>query len=647
MIINNSTSSSESQAACDTYTWSVNGTTYTASGTHTFVGTNAAGCTDTKTLVLTINNSTSSSQSATACDNYTWSVNGTTYTTSGTYTFVGTNAAGCTDTKTLVLTINNSTSSSESQAACGSYTWTENGTTYTASGTYTNVTTNAAGCTDTKTLVLTITPIVNHTTSVTACDNYTWSANGQTYTVSGNYSVTTGCNTEYLELTINNSTSGTNTATACGSYTWVAPLGNGQIYTTNQTGITNTSTNASGCPHTETLNLTINSTSITAQPTSTTICSQIGSTASLTVSTDVPGATYLWQYQSLATSPWVTATPTSSSSYAFTGYNTPTLSIRKVLASTALIKYRVLVTGPCGVLTSDAVALTVISTVKAGTITSPTSVCLGGSITFTLGGYAGTSIQWQSALTSAGTFTDIVGATSSVLTLTGATAGMDKAYRAVVTSNCGGTTTATTAAKVIKVNPLTVAGTISGAGTICSEGSGTLKLIGYVGTLQWEYSIDGTTYVNAPKAIAGEVSPFSTTSTSSTGAIYVVNGITQNLYFRARVTSGACLTLYTSPVQFTIGTSALVGTASAAATSAICKGTGTTLSLTGSNVGVISWQKRLTTTTLWTTIANSNVTSISTGSLAATTVYRASATIETVTSLLVTVEHDPMVTEAL
>ena len=90
----------------------------------------------------------------------------------------------------------------------------------------------------------------------------------------------------------------------------------------------------------------------------------------------------------------------------------------------------------------------------------------------------------------------------------------------------------------------------------------------------------------------------------------------------------------------TIGTSALVGTASAAATSAICKTTGTTLSLTGSNVGVISWQKRLTTTTLWTTIANSNVTSISTGSLAATTVYRASVTIgscSTVTSNEVTV----------
>ena len=231
--------------------------------------------------------------------------------------------------------------------------------------------------------------------------------------------------------------------------------------------------------------------------------------------------------------------------------------------------------GSCVVLTSNTSVLTVISLVKAGTITVPASVCVGGSIAFTLGGYAGTSIQWQSALTSTGTFTNIAGATSNVLTLTGATTGMNKAYRAVVTSNCDNTS-ATTAVKSIIVNPTTVAGTISGAGTVCSGGSGTLKLTGNVGTLQWEYSTDGITYVNAPKSIAGQVSPFSTTSTSSTAVTYIVTNITQDLYFRARVVSGVCLVLYTNPVQFTIGTSAAVGTASAAATAPICKGTGTT-----------------------------------------------------------------------
>ena len=282
-------------------------------------------------------------------------------------------------------------------------------------------------------------------------------------------------------------------------------------------------------------------------------------------------------------------------------------------------------------------ALTVISTVKAGTITSPLSVCLGGSITFTLTGYAGTSVQWESAPSnstlSPGVFTPIAGATSNVLTLTGATTGMHKAYRAVVTSTCGTTTTATTAVKLITVSPTTVAGTITGGGTVCSGGSGTIKLVGYVGMLRWEYSTDGTTYQNAPIASVGQVTPFSTTSTSSTGAIYVVTNITQNLYFRARVVSGACSVLYAAPVQFTIGTSASVGTVSAAST-LICRSTATTLSLTGTNVGVITWQKKTPIATTWTNIASSNVTTISTGNLAATTLFRASVTIGTCSTVI-------------
>ncbi|MNT11819.1 hypothetical protein D3C72_1467190 [compost metagenome] len=60
------------------------------------------GC-DTKTLDLTITNSSASTETVTACDTYTWSENNTTYTTSGVYT----NVVGC-DTKTLDLTITNS-----------------------------------------------------------------------------------------------------------------------------------------------------------------------------------------------------------------------------------------------------------------------------------------------------------------------------------------------------------------------------------------------------------------------------------------------------------------------------------------------------------------------------------------------------------
>ena len=103
--------------------------------------------------MLTINNSTTSSQSVTACDSYTWSLNGTTYTTSGTYTYTSTNAAGCTDVKTLVLTITPSTSNTTTASASCSYTWANNNQTYTTSGLYTGLTDNCV----TKKLNLTIT----------------------------------------------------------------------------------------------------------------------------------------------------------------------------------------------------------------------------------------------------------------------------------------------------------------------------------------------------------------------------------------------------------------------------------------------------------------------------------------------------------
>ncbi|WP_442902392.1 beta strand repeat-containing protein, partial [Flavobacterium sp.] len=256
LTINNSSASSQTATACDSYTWSVNGATYTTSGTYIYTSTNGAGCPDTKTLVLTINNSTSSSQTASACDAYTWSVNGQTYTTSGTYTYTSTNGAGCPDTKTLNLTITPSSSNSTTAAACGSYTWSVNGQTYSQSGTYTSV----SGC-HTETLELTITPNTSNTTTATACDTYTWSVNGATYTTSGTRTVVTGCHTEILNLTINNSTSSSQTVTACNTYTWSV---NGQTYTTSGT-YTYTSTNGVGCTDVKTLNLTINNSTSSSQ----------------------------------------------------------------------------------------------------------------------------------------------------------------------------------------------------------------------------------------------------------------------------------------------------------------------------------------------------------------------------------------------
>ena len=139
--------------------WYCDGNTYTSSNnTATYTYTNAAGCDSTVTLDLTINNSTSNSATATACDSYTWAIDGNTYSSSGTYTNVSTNAIGCDHTETLNLTINNSTSNSATATACDSYTWAIDGNTYTTSDTYTEIN----GChTDTLNLTINNTPTAN------------------------------------------------------------------------------------------------------------------------------------------------------------------------------------------------------------------------------------------------------------------------------------------------------------------------------------------------------------------------------------------------------------------------------------------------------------------------------------------------------
>ena len=81
--------------------------------------TNAAGCNEVVTLNLTIKKSTAVTDTQVACDTYTW-INGVTYTASNnTATFSRTNAAGCNEVVTLNLTIKKSTAVTDTQVACG------------------------------------------------------------------------------------------------------------------------------------------------------------------------------------------------------------------------------------------------------------------------------------------------------------------------------------------------------------------------------------------------------------------------------------------------------------------------------------------------------------------------------------------------
>ena len=120
------------------------------------------------------------------------------YSGSGTCDPSGTDTIG-----TIGLMVKLASHTVESHTACDSYEW--NGETYTESGDYTVTFTNAAGCDSVVTLHLTVNNSDATDFSVTVYDSYDW--NGVTYTESGDYEQTftnvNGCDSVVtLHLTI-------------------------------------------------------------------------------------------------------------------------------------------------------------------------------------------------------------------------------------------------------------------------------------------------------------------------------------------------------------------------------------------------------------------------------------------------------------
>lgn len=166
------TTSNIIESNCDTYI-APDGIIYTTSGNYTAVISNTVGCDSTITIDLTITNSSSSSITETVCDTYT-APDGTIYTTTGNYTTIIPNALGCDSTIIIDLTISNSNTGSETITECSSYTWGANNQTYTSSGQYTEVLTNAVGCDSTVILDLVINSVDN---GITQVDDFTLQAN--------------------------------------------------------------------------------------------------------------------------------------------------------------------------------------------------------------------------------------------------------------------------------------------------------------------------------------------------------------------------------------------------------------------------------------------------------------------------------------
>lgn len=257
LTINTSTSASQTISSCNSYSAPSGNHIWTNSGTYLDTIPNTAGCDSILTINLTINNSTSSAQTISSCDSYASPSGKFQWTSTGTYLDTIQNNSGCDSVITFNLTILNSSSNSITASACHYYISPSNNFFWTSSGIYTDTLTNAIGCDSIITVNLTISDNAA-SLSQSGCDSIV--VNGQKYTSSGIYTQTftnvAGCDSVLtLTLDIGQSFDTTYLQTACGSYFW-----EGQTYTSGGFYQMTYATTA-GCDSLLHLNLTINQSS--------------------------------------------------------------------------------------------------------------------------------------------------------------------------------------------------------------------------------------------------------------------------------------------------------------------------------------------------------------------------------------------------
>ncbi len=285
------------QIACDSLTW-IDGITYSSSTTtptFTIIGGSTSGCDSVVTLNLTINSATTFTQNPTVCSGDSIVINGSVYTTAGTYndTIFNGAANGCDSIITTNLTINSIATFTQNAVICQGDSIIVNGNAYTSTGTFIDTLQNAAvsGCDSIVTTSLTVSPAASFTQNFTECQGFSVSVGTNTYNTSGSFIDTlatlVGCDSIIsTNLTIVTSSSITQNFVECEGFSVTVGT---NTYTT--TGIFTDVLNACDTVIT---NLTINPTpQITLIKADDNCGESIGSVAANVISANPP-ISYIW-----------------------------------------------------------------------------------------------------------------------------------------------------------------------------------------------------------------------------------------------------------------------------------------------------------------------------------------------------------------
>lgn len=329
---------------------------------------------------------------------------------------------------------------------------------------------------------------------------------------------------------------------------------------------------------------------VTSQPVNQTICS--GSNTSFTVAGSGSGILYQWQVNTGS------GFANVSNGGVYSGATTATLTLTGATTAYSTYQYRCLLSNSTcttpGV--SNAATLTVNALPAISNSPQSQTICAGSNVSFsTTATGTGITYQWQ-VNTGAG-FVNVAnagvysGATTSTLTITGATVGLNGyQYQCVVSGTCP--PTATSAAATLTVHAPVVVTSSPANVEVCAGTNATFSVTGTsvpAINYQWQVSTDGgTTWTN----LAG--------STSATYTANSTNIVMNNNRYRCLLSNNTCTTPVASAAAIlTVRVVPTVGLTAAPLTT-LLPGETTTLTATpsASTGGTISTTWSLGTATI-------------------------------------------------
>ena len=504
-----------------------------------------SGYSPSATLSFTVKAATTSTTNASICAGGAYSFNGNSYSNAGSYTAHLTNAAGCDSAATLVLTIKQPSTSTTTASICAGSSYTFNGTSYSSTGSYTSHLTNSAGCDSSATLVLTVKAApsvasINGTSNVcvgktstltNSTPNGVWSsANGTIASISANgivtavaagtinisYTVTNnlGCSAiasisfvvnplPVLDTIVGNtsvcvgSTVALTNSTQGGSWSsfnnYVGSINASGVFTGNAYGtsaVTYTFTNNNGCTNKVSTVLSVNNNPY--------VGSIVGSTTVCTGNVDTlkPGASFgVW---SASNNIVATISPNGYVSGFSAGKDTISYTLTNSYGCTSV---------------ASTVITVLTNPIALDTIVGNGNVCVGSTVQLsnsTPNGIWSSFDYYVGTITSNGAFTGNAYGTTNVT---------------YFVSNVQGCTAKTT--KVFSVFNKPYIGTLTGANIVCSGNSITLKTS--VGGGIWSSSNNAIASVTSKGVVSGITGGKDTVTYSLTNSNGCTSTLTQSI----------------------------------------------------------------------------------------------------------------------